>query len=430
MISRYSCEEIKKVWSDVNRFSIWLKIEILCCEFFTQQGLMEASDLENIKSKARFDVQEVLDIEKTVHHDVIAFLTNVNQNIGQSSRFMHFGLTSSDILDTSFAVQLVESGTIILEKLKSVSQSLLKKACSSKGMVVMGRSHGIHAEPTTMGLKFLVFYDEIVRQISFFEQALDAVRVGMISGPVGTYSCVDPEVELYVCQHLGLHPASISTQIISRDRHAHLFNSIAVIGACIEKIALEVRSLQRTEVREVEELFSSGQKGSSAMPHKRNPIISERLCGQARLLRSYALSAIENVALWHERDISHSSVERVIAPDAFSLLGYMLDKLVHLVDHLVLYPDNMKKNVEMSRDLYFSQSLMLVLVKKGKTREEAYACVQRNAMIVWDQGKDFLDQVLKDEEISSCLTNGEVRSIFSIGNLLSHEDTIFGRFSS
>ncbi|OED35664.1 adenylosuccinate lyase [PVC group bacterium (ex Bugula neritina AB1)] len=429
MIDRYTNEKMGKIWSEENQYQKWLDIEILVCEAWADLGIIPLPALKTIKEKAAFDIDRVREIESQTHHDVIAFLTSVSEFVGPDSRYVHYGMTSSDILDTSLSVRLVEASDIILEKLKKLAQVLREGALKFKGMAIMGRSHGIHAEPTTLGLKMLLFYEEICRNIERMLQAKKEISVGMISGPVGTFSNMDPRVEKYVCDKLSLTVEPVSTQVIQRDRHAQYMTTLAVIGSSLDKFATEVRGLQKTEIREVEEYFAPGQKGSSAMPHKRNPIISERLSGLARLLRSYSIAALENVALWHERDISHSSVERVMMPDATITLDYMLGKAIDLFDKLVAYPENMQKNMSLMRGLVFSQTVMLALIEKGVTREDAYLKVQEAAMKVWanNEGKTLKDFALEGESFLQHLAEDEIKKCFDMKHLLNNEDVIYER---
>jgi adenylosuccinate lyase len=383
--------------------------------------------MERIKAKANFDVPRIDEIEKVVKHDVIAFLTSVADYIGDDSRFLHVGMTSSDVLDTSLAMLLRESGLLLLEGMKSLTEALKKKAYEHKDTAMIGRSHGIHAEPVTFGIKMALWYDEMKRNLRRMESAVETISYGKISGAVGTFANIDPKIEEYVCARAGLKPAPCSTQIIQRDRHAEFFSTLAIIASSIEKFAVEIRHLQRTEVLEVEEFFSKGQKGSSAMPHKRNPVLSENLSGLARLIRGYAVSALENVPLWHERDISHSSVERVIAPDATVLMDFMLYRCTGLIENLVVYPENMLKNLNLMRGLVFSQRVLLELARKGASRENAYSLVQRNAMKVWEEGKDFKEELLADSEVRSYLSSEEINNAFDLAYHFKHVDTIFTR---
>src|SRR5580658_5400692 len=379
MIRRYSREVMRQIWTEENKFSIWLQIEILACE----ARKIPAKDLAMIKRRAKFDVKRIGEIERTTNHDVIAFLSNVAENVGPASRHIHEGLTSSDVVDTALAVQMVQSVDILIDDVNKLRKVVAKKAKEYKFVPMIGRTHGVHAEPITFGLKMALMYDEFGRALERLVLARDIIAVGKISGAVGTYAHMNPRVEAYVCKKLGLQPDRISTQIVQRDRHAEFMSALALVGCSIDRWALEFRHLQRTEVLEAEEFFAVGQKGSSAMPHKRNPITGERLTGLARVLRGNALAAMENVALWHERDISHSSVERIILPDSTTLLDYMLVTLTDVVDKLLVYPQRMKANLESSKGLIYSQAVLLALTKKGMTREKAYALVQRNAMKRW-----------------------------------------------
>jgi len=427
MIERYSRPEMTEIWSAENRFRKWLEIELYACEAHAEMGTIPREAMERIKAKANFDVPRIDEIEKVVKHDVIAFLTSVADYIGDDSRFLHVGMTSSDVLDTSLAMLLRESGLLLLEGMKGLTEALKKKAYEHKDTAMIGRSHGIHAEPVTFGIKMALWYDEMRRNIRRMESAVETISYGKISGAVGTFANIDPKIEEYVCDRAGLKPAPCSTQIIQRDRHAEFFSTLAIIASSIEKFAVEIRHLQRTEVLEVEEFFSKGQKGSSAMPHKRNPVLSENLSGLARLIRGYAVSALENVPLWHERDISHSSVERVIAPDATVLMDFMLYRCTGLIENLVVYPENMLKNLNLMRGLVFSQRVLLELARKGASRENAYSLVQRNAMKVWEEGKDFKEELLADSEVRSYLSSEEINNAFDLAYHFKHVDTIFTR---
>lgn len=427
MIPRYSREKMSAVWSTENRYRKWLEIEILVCEAMAAQGHIPLSALQTIKERADFDVKRIDEIEKTTKHDVIAFLTSVAEKVGEESRFIHKGLTSSDILDTSLALLLKEASDILIEDMKLLLEVLKRRAFEHKNTVMIGRSHGMHAEPITFGLKLALWYQEMERNLARLYRAKESVCYGKISGAVGTYSFVDPFVEEFVCHRLGLKPAPVSSQIIQRDRHAEYFTTLAIIASSIDKYSQEIRLLQRTEVAEVEEFFSPGQKGSSAMPHKRNPVLSENLSGLARLMRSYALASLENVALWHERDISHSSVERVIAPDATILLDFMLHRFAELMDTLIVYPERMRANLEMTRGVIFSQMILLKLVERGMSREDAYRVVQKNAMEAWNTGRDFKKTILADEEVCRVLSEKEVEEAFAVENFLKHVDFIFNR---
>ena len=417
-----------KIWEDEFKFSTWLKIEILACEARKEMGDISEEDLKSIKAKAKFDVKKILEIEETTKHDVIAFLTNVAEYVGPASRHIHYGMTSSDILDTTLSYQMKTAGELLLEQLIELKESLKIRAIEHKNTVCVGRSHGIHAEPTTMGLKFALWFEETKRNIKRLQNAIDTISVGQISGAVGTFEHLSPKVEEYVCKKMNLQPASVSTQVIQRDRHAEFMVTLAVIGSTLEKIAIEIRHLQRTEVLEAEEFFSKGQKGSSAMPHKRNPVISERITGLARILRANSLAALENVALWHERDISHSSVERIIIPDSCIAINYMLDLMIKLIKNLLVYPENMITNLNLTRGLIYSQTILLKLVDKGITREEAYQLVQNSAMDVWtDSNKNLKDELLKSKEVLKHLTKNEISEIFNSEKILKNVDYIFQR---
>ena len=428
MIERYTLPEMGKIWEDKFKLDTWLKIEIFACEARASMGEIPDKDVEVIKSKANFDVKRVLEIEETTKHDVIAFLTNVAEYVGPESRHIHYGMTSSDILDTTLSYQMKAAGELLLKRLLDLKSALKLRALEHKNTLCVGRSHGIHAEPTSMGLKFALWYEETKRNIERLKKAIDVISVGQISGAVGTFEHLSPKVEEYVCDKMGLKPAPVSTQVIQRDRHAEFLAALAIIGATLEKIAVEIRHLQRTEVLEAEEYFSKGQKGSSAMPHKRNPIISERITGLARILRSNSIAALENVALWHERDISHSSVERVIVPDSCIALDYMLDLTIKLVSNLIIYPENMIKNLNITRGLVYSQTVLLKLVTKGISREEAYKLVQDSAMKVWqDQKLNLRDELLKSDDILRLLSESEIDEIFESKNMLKNVDYIFNR---
>ncbi len=428
MIERYTLPEMGKIWEDKFKFDTWLKIEIYACEARAQAGEIPFQDVEVIKEKADFDVKRVLEIEETTKHDVIAFLTNVAEYVGPESRHIHYGMTSSDILDTTLSYQMKTGGYLLLKRLSDLKTALKQRALEHKNTICVGRSHGIHAEATTMGLKFALWYEETKRNIERLKRAIENISVGQISGAVGTFEHLSPKVEEYVCNKMGLKPAPISTQVIQRDRHAEFVSTLAVIGATLEKIAIEIRHLQRTEVLEAEEYFSKGQKGSSAMPHKRNPIISERITGLARILRSNSIAALENVALWHERDISHSSVERVIIPDSFTVTDYILDLMIRLISNLIVYPENMLKNLNLTRGLIFSQTVLLKLVTKGISREDAYKLVQDCAMKVWqDQSLNLKDELLKSDKIKNILSESEITEIFENRNMLKNVDYIFSR---
>jgi adenylosuccinate lyase len=416
-----------KIWSEENKYHTWLQVELLACEAMAELGEVPKKAMTTIKKKANFNSRRVLEIEETVKHDVIAFLTNVSEYVGADSRYIHLGLTSSDLLDTALSCLMREAGALLLGQLHQFKKVLGNRAIEFKRTVCIGRSHGVHAEPTTFGLKLALWYDEIGRGIQRLEHAIDTISVGKMSGAVGTFAHISPWVESYVCAKLNLRPAPVSTQIIQRDRHAEYLTTLALIGASLEKIATEIRSLQRTEILEVEEPFAKGQKGSSAMPHKRNPITCERVGGLARLLRANALAAIENIALWHERDITHSSVERVIIPGSTTLLDYMLNRMIHVIDKLVVYPENMMKNFEKTNGLVFSQALLLALAKKGLIREDAYRLVQARAMSVWNSGASFKEAISKDKKITKHLSSEEIENCFDLKKNLQHVDYVFKR---
>lgn len=428
MIERYTRKEMGAIWQDQFKYETWLKIEILAVEARALRGEVPEEDLKVIKEKAAFEVERVNEIELTTNHDVIAFLTNVAEHVGAPSRHIHYGMTSSDILDTALSYQMKIAGELLLRSMKELLGELRIKALEYKNTVCIGRTHGIHAELTTFGLRFALWYEEMKRNITRMENAVESVSVGQISGAVGTFDYLDPWVEEYVCKQMGLKPDPITTQVIQRDRHAEFMSAIAITGATLEKIATEIRHLQRTEVLEAEEYFSKGQKGSSAMPHKRNPIISERICGMARLLRSNLIASIENIALWHERDISHSSVERVAVPDSCIILDYILDKSVKLIRNLLVYPENMTKNVNLTRGLVYSQKVLLALTKKGISREEAYSIVQSAAMPVWrDTDKNMLSQLKADGLATKYLSDTELEAIFNPSETLKNVDEIYKR---
>ncbi len=428
MIERYTLPEMGKIWEDKFKFDTWLQIEILACEARSNMGEIPKVDVDIIRKKADFDIQKILEIEETTKHDVIAFLTNVAEYVGPESRHIHYGMTSSDILDTTLSFQMKTAGELLLKRLFALKEALKARAIEHKNTVCVGRSHGIHAEPTTMGLKFALWFEETKRNIKRLQSAIEIISVGQISGAVGTFEHLSPKVEEYVCDKMGLKPAPVSTQVIQRDRHAEFLTTLAIIGATLEKISVEIRHLQRTEVLEAEEYFSKGQKGSSAMPHKRNPIISERITGLARILRSNSVAALENVALWHERDISHSSVERIIVPDSCIALDYMLDLMVKLVSKLLIYPENMIKNLNLTRGLVFSQTILLKLVTKGISREDAYRIVQDSAMRVWQNEKlNLKDELSSSDELRKFISIDELDEIFANKNMLNNVDFIFNR---
>ncbi len=428
MIERYTLPEMGKIFEDEFKYSTWLKIELLAVEARVKLGEVPPEDYETIKRKAAFDVTRIIQIEEETKHDVIAFLTNVAENVGAESRHIHYGMTSSDILDTTLSYQMKTAGELLLKRLAKLREILKRRAIEHKHTVMIGRSHGIHAEPITMGMKFALWFEETKRNEKRLLDAIENIAVGQISGAVGTFEHLSPEVEKYVCEKMGLKPAPVSTQVIQRDRHAQFISTLAIIGASLERIAVEIRHLQRTEVLEAEEFFSKGQKGSSAMPHKRNPIISERITGLSRILRGNSVAALENVALWHERDISHSSVERVIVPDSCIALDYMLHLITNLLDNLIVYPENMLRNLNITRGLIFSQKVLLKLVEKGATREEAYKIVQSSAMEVWkDKSKDLKNELLQSSEALKYLNENEIEEIFDYDKMLKNIDYIFAR---
>jgi adenylosuccinate lyase len=428
MIPRYTRPAMAELWSPRNRYQKWLDVEIAACEALSKLGHIPVKDLALIKKKARFSVERIDELEQITKHDVIAFLTSVAEHVGPPSRHIHLGLTSSDVLDTSLAVLLTEALDVILADLKALQEAIREQAFRHKKTAMIGRSHGIHAEPITFGLKLAIWYDESKRNQRRLEQAREAIAVGKVSGAVGTFAHLSPAVEAHVCRKLGLKPAPASSQIVQRDRYAEYFCALAVLAGSIEKMAVEIRHLQRTEVLEAEEFFSKGQKGSSAMPHKRNPIASENLAGLSRLIRGYALAALEDQALWHERDISHSSVERVIGPDATTLIDYMLARQTGLINNLIVYPETMKRNLEITRGLPFSEGVLLALTRKGVSREEAYKVVQENAMQVWaDEGNRFQDLLAADPRIQKWLKPKELAALFDLEHTLKNVDAIFKR---
>jgi len=426
MISRYSRPEMERIWELENKYGTWLRIEKLACEAYAELGQIPAESLAAIQ-KGSFSLERMEELEEITQHDVIAFLTAVGETIGEDARFVHMGMTSSDVLDTGLAVQLRDAADLILEGVNGLLVEIKNKALEHKNTLMIGRTHGIHAEPITFGLKMAVWYEEAGRSRTRLHGAREMIAVGKLSGAVGTYATLPPEVESYVCEKLGLHAARISTQIVQRDRHAEFFSALAILASSLEKFAMEIRHLQRTEVREVGEFFAKGQKGSSAMPHKRNPIGSENLCGLARMVRSYALAALENIPLWHERDISHSSVERVIAPDSTILVDFMLHRMIGLVKNLQVDPVRMEANLGMTGGLFFSQELLLRLAKKGMSREEAYALVQGHAMEVWKGKGDLLGLVVGDPRIREFLEEAEIQDVFRVDRYTRHVDRIFDR---
>ncbi len=426
MIDRYSRPAMKKVWSDVNKSELWLKVELAVCEAWTQEGVIPQEDMELLRG-AKYNHARMMEILAVVRHETNAFLSSVTEGLGPEGRWLHLGLTSSDKLDTALGLQLGEAGAILLQDMDDAIDALETQAVKHKDTIMMGRTHGVHAEPITFGLKAALWWEEMRRQRARLVLALDDVRVGKISGAVGTHATVPPSVEDRVCQELGLEVAAVSNQIIQRDRYAHFISTLALIAATLEKIATEVRSLQRTEIHELEEPFDEGQKGSSSMPHKRNPELSERICGLARLIRGHSVTALENVALWGERDISHSSAERIILPDACLALDYILSIFTRVMGDLRVYPQRMWENIESSRGLIFSQRVLLELVDKGLAREDAYAIVQRNAMTGWDEGRDFRELIKSDKEAATYLSESELNELFDYGYYTRYVDETFQR---
>jgi adenylosuccinate lyase len=427
MIDRYTLPKMREIWSEEHKFSTWLEVEIAACEAWTKLGKIPQSSLKKIKGKANFSVKRINEIEKTVDHDVIAFLTSVAENVGPDSRFIHMGLTSSDVVDTSLSLIMRDTADVIIKDIEDFIKILKKMAKKYRDIVMMGRSHGVHAEPMTFGLKFALWMKEMERNRERMFRARSMINVGKISGAVGTYSNLDPKIEELTCKKLGLIPSPISTQILQRDRHAEFMTSLAIAAATLEKIALEIRGLQKTELGEVEEPFKKGQKGSSAMPHKKNPITCERICGLARVVRANSMVALENIALWHERDISHSSTERVLLPDSTILVDYMLQKMSYIIDNLVVFPERMKQNIEKSQGLTFSQRLLLALTDKGLTREQAYQVVQAAAMKARTTGKHLKELILADKEARKHLSEKEINDVFDIKYYLRNIETIFKR---
>jgi len=427
MIERYSRPEMAAIWSTENKYRKWLVVEVLACEAWAKLGRIPKPALANIKKKADFDSGRVDEIEKVVKHDVIAFLTDVAEHVGDDARYIHMGLTSSDVLDTALAIQMGEAADIIISDIARLMEVLKRRAFEHKDTAMIGRSHGIHAEPTTFGLKMALWYDEMKRNLKRMEDAREVAAYGKVSGAVGTFANVEPFVEEYVCKKAGLKPAPVSTQVVQRDRHAQYVGALAMVAASLDKFAVEIRHLQRTEVYEAEEYFSKGQKGSSAMPHKRNPIASENISGLARVVRANALAAYENISLWHERDISHSSVERVILPDSTILVDYMLARFTGIMDKLLVYPDNMTANLNRMKGLIHSQRVLLTLTDKGLSREVAYRLVQGNAMAVWEKGKDFKTLLKADKEIRKSLSAAEIDECFSLKYHTKNVDYIFKR---
>src|SRR5256714_1691644 len=427
MIGRYTLPEMGALWSEATKFQKWLDVELAVCEVHAEMGTIPRDALEQIKTRARFSVERINEIEKTTDHDVIAFTTNLAENIGEAARFVHYGLTSSDVVDTANGLLLRDACDFLLQKVEALLDVLKRRALELKDTPQIGRTHGIHAEPTSFGLTFALWYDEMRRNRERLRRARETVAVGKISGAVGTFALLDPEVEEKVCARLGLKPALVSTQIIQRDRYAEYLSTLAIIASSLDKFALNIRHWQRTEVGEAQEKFKVGQKGSSAMPHKRNPIISERICGMARIVRANVIVGLENVALWHERDISHSSAERVVLPDSSIALDYMLHKATSLIDGLVVHPERMLQNLQATRGLVFSGQLLLALTQKGVSRELAYEWVQRSAMKVWDENQNFQELLRKDPEVTAHLSSEEIEGVFKLDTYLRNVGTIFDR---
>ncbi len=427
MIPRYTNPEMGRLWTDENRFAAWLKVEIAIMRALGEQGIIPAEAADEVEAKARIDVERISEIEETIKHDVVAFTTSIAEQVGEPARYFHYGVTSSDVIDTALCLVVQEAAEMILARLDEMREVLKRRALEHRKTVMVGRTHGIHAEPTTLGLKFALYFEEMGRARERIEAAKEGLAFGKISGSVGTYAHLGPEIEERVCELLGLKPAPVSTQVLQRDRHAAFLSTLALLACTLEKLAVEIRGLQRTDIREVEEEFTRGQKGSSSMPHKRNPIGSENISGLARVVRANALAAMENVALWHERDISHSSVERVIFPDSCILTEYMLRRLTKIADRLVVYPERMLENMGLTRGLVYSQRVMLALVRKGMTREEAYTATQRNAMRCWEELAPLKDLLAADEEVMSKLTPVELNDLFDPHSMLRNVDAIFRR---
>ena len=427
MIDRYTRPEMKDLWSEAQQFQAWLDVELAACAAWAELGVIPQEEVETLYRDARFDLDRIHEIEQQTRHDVVAFTRSVSESLGEEKKWVHYGLTSSDVVDTAWSYRLKKANGLLLDALDGLLKVLAEKARAHKDTLMMGRTHGVHAEPTTLGLKLALFYAEMQRHRTRFVEAAEGVRVGKLSGAVGTFAHIPPEVERFTCQKLGLEPAPISTQVLQRDRHAHYLAVLALVGATLEKMAVEVRHLQQSEVREVEESFGKGQKGSSSMPHKRNPVGSENITGCARLLRGYMVAAYENVALWHERDISHSMVERVIIPDATTILHYALLRFAQIVEHLVVYPEAMQRNMERTFGLYNSQRLLIMLIDKGMSREAAYDLVQPRAMQAWHEQRSFKDIVLEADEITAHLSPEEIDEAFDVRYHLRYVDVLFER---
>jgi adenylosuccinate lyase len=427
LIPRYTLPEMGAIWSEQAKFESWLRVELAACEAWARLGRIPRKDLAVIRKKAKFSLKRIAVIERKTDHDLISFLTSVAENVGPSSRFIHLGMTSTDVVDTAQALQLVAASDLLLSQLKHLRGVLKRLAKEHRYSMMIGRTHGVHAEPVTFGLKMALWFDEVGRQIDRLRQAREHVAVGMISGAVGTFANIDPAVEQHVCKLMGLKPAPVSTQTLQRDRHAFFLSVLAVIASSLEKFSTEIRNLQRTEILEAEEFFAEGQKGSSAMPHKRNPLTAERVAGLSRVMRGYALAAQENVALWHERDITHSSAERIILPDATILLNYMLAKFTGIMEKLNVYPERMKRNIQLTRGLVSSQQVLLALVQKGYTRERAYEIVQRNALNAWKNGLDFKELIYADPDVGRKLASAEIEKCFDLSHHMKNVDYVLKR---
>ncbi|WP_067839040.1 adenylosuccinate lyase [Amphibacillus sediminis] len=427
MIGRYTRPEMGSIWTDENKYQAWLEVEILACEAWSELGIIPKADVEKIRQHASFDIDRILEIEQETRHDVVAFTRAVSETLGEEKKWVHYGLTSTDVVDTALSYLLKQANTIIRRDIEQFIEILQNKAIEHKHTVMMGRTHGVHAEPTTFGLKMALWYEEMKRNLERFNAAAEVIETGKLSGAVGTYANIDPKVEAYVCEKLGLKPAPVSTQTLQRDRHAQYMSVLALIASSIEKFATEIRGLQKTETREVEEFFAKGQKGSSAMPHKRNPIGSENMTGMARVIRGYMMTAYENVTLWHERDISHSSAERVILPDATIALNYMLNRFSTIVKNLTVFPDNMKRNIDRTHGVIFSQRVLLSLIDQGMSREVAYDLVQPNAMKAWETGTHFRTLIEQEERITSVLSKEQLDDCFDYTYHLKNVDQIFER---
>ena len=427
MIERYTRPEMGAIWTEENKYQAWLEVEILACEAWSELGIIPADDVKKIREKASFDVERILEIEQETRHDVVAFTRAVSETLDDEKKWVHYGLTSTDVVDTALSYLLKQANTIIRKDLEQFIEILKNKAIEHKHTVMMGRTHGVHAEPTTFGLKLSLWYQEMLRNLDRFNAAAEVIETGKLSGAVGTYANIDPEVEAYVCEKLGLKPAPVSTQTLQRDRHAQYLSVLALIATSIEKFATEIRGLQKTETREVEEFFAKGQKGSSAMPHKRNPIGSENMTGMARVVRGYMMTAYENVALWHERDISHSSAERVILPDATIAVDYMLNRFSRIVDNLTVFPENMKRNIDRTHGVIFSQRVLLSLIDQGMSREEAYDLVQPNAMKAWETETHFRTLIEQEPQITKVLSQDQIDDCFDYTYHLKNVDQIFAR---